>query len=142
MHYRREYKPKRRGPIEGRTCEWCKGPIDPDKPINVRFCSKKCSTAANTARGGSSRALKKWSLSREYQLTVEQWEAMHEAQGGRCAICGTDDPPQGRLYVDHCHTNGHVRALLCINCNHGLGHFRDDPVLLRAAADYLERHAP
>ncbi len=44
--------------------------------------------------------------------------------------------------VDHCHVTGKVCGILYINCNNGLGRFRDDPALLRAAADYLDMHAP
>ncbi len=73
-----------------------------------------------------------------------------EKQGGGCAICGTS-LPGGRWntwHVDHDHqccgysqkTCGQcVRGLLCATCNVGLGQFKDDPDLLRAAADYLEQ---
>jgi hypothetical protein len=73
--------------------------------------------------------------------------AMHAAQNGLCAICHhhetRKDPRSGRttpLHVDHCHITNNVRGLLCNRCNCGLGYFRDDPTLLRAAAAYLERH--
>ena len=61
---------------------------------------------------------------------------MLEAQGGVCAICRTGT----RRHVDHDHATGAVRALLCFNCNGGLGQFRDDPCLLHAAALYVEHH--
>lgn len=66
--------------------------------------------------------------------------ALLARQGGKCAICGTDRPGgRGTFHVDHDHATGKVRALLCNACNTGLGAFRDDPVRLRAAADYLDR---
>ncbi len=71
-------------------------------------------------------------------------DAMIEAQGGLCAICG--QPPSGkrncsRLHVDHCHETGKIRAMLCNNCNHALGHMKDDPARLQAAIEYLAKHS-
>jgi hypothetical protein len=54
-----------------------------------------------------------------------------------CIICGKEATDQ-QLAVDHDHRTGHVRGALCANCNLGLGHFKDDPTLLRLAARYLE----
>ena len=50
-----------------------------------------------------------------------------------CVICGSKE----QLVVDHDHVTGKVRGMLCNHCNRGLGHFRDDPVLLEFAAQYL-----
>lgn len=55
---------------------------------------------------------------------------------GQCAICGKEGP----RVVDHDHLTGAVRDGLCPSCNVGLGHFRDDPKLLREAANYVEHH--
>lgn len=80
----------------------------------------------------------------KYGLTEAEYDKLLIDQGGRCAICGQE--PRGgrtasaRLHVDHCHDTGTVRALLCTRCNQGLGYFKDDPALLRAAADYIDRH--
>lgn len=51
----------------------------------------------------------------------------------QCVICGDS----GKLVVDHDHQTGKVRGMLCNHCNRGLGHFRDDPMLLEFAAQYL-----
>lgn len=63
------------------------------------------------------------------------------AQGGKCACCGsTKSGSIRRWHGDHDHKSGRFRAVLCAGCNSGMGHFRDDPLRLRAAAAYLERH--
>lgn len=80
-----------------------------------------------------------------YSLTVEEYEALLDSQGGVCAICGGVNRSGHRLAVDHDHAccpgktscGRCVRALLCSNCNLGLGKFRDDPLLLAAAIEYL-----
>ncbi len=80
----------------------------------------------------------------KYGITVEDYDRMFDAQGGVCAICSR--PASGgptsasRLHIDHCHTTGKVRALLCSTCNLGVGYFADDPDRLIAAAAYLLRH--
>jgi hypothetical protein len=86
-------------------------------------------------------------LLRTFGLTEERFAAMLAEQDGHCAICPADQPGgSGTWHIDHdrrccpgTRSCGQcVRRLLCSNCNRGLGHFRDDPALLRAAADYLE----
>jgi hypothetical protein len=76
-----------------------------------------------------------------YGLTVQQYQDMVTAQADRCALCG--GPWRGwngqAPHIDHCHKTGRVRGLLCASCNSAIGRFGDDPILLRRAADYLER---
>lgn len=82
---------------------------------------------------------------RRYGLTVAEHDAMVQAQGNRCAICGDPPDPNGirassRLHVDHDHDTGAVRGLLCNRCNRGVGYFRDAAGLMRKAAQYIERY--
>lgn len=66
---------------------------------------------------------------------VTDLEKAREAKAlNECIICGLNVP----IVVDHDHNTGDVRGGLCQNCNLGLGHFKDDPELLRFAALYLE----
>lgn len=75
---------------------------------------------------------------RKYGVTLEAYEALRIAQGGRCAIC-QKQPEIRPLDIDHDHATGEVRGLLCSNCNRMLGHAGDDPTRLRNGAVYLAR---
>jgi hypothetical protein len=78
-------------------------------------------------------------LKSSYGLTPERFEALLSSQGSCCAICETDTPGgRGTWKVDHCHTSGKVRGLLCNGCNVGLGYFKDDTNALKRATSYLE----
>jgi hypothetical protein len=80
-------------------------------------------------------ARKTW-LKAKYGLSLEDYDKMLARQGGLCANCGKKS--DGWLAVDHCHITNKLRALLCKGCNTGLGYYKDNPVLLRAAATYIE----
>lgn len=77
---------------------------------------------------------------RNFGITVAQYDEMLEKQGGVCAICGQACSSGRRLAIDHDHETGRVRALLCGNCNNGMGKFLENPDLLRKAANYIEMH--
>ena len=70
-------------------------------------------------------------------MTLEQYDAILALQNGGCAICARTD----NLNVDHDHTTGSIRGLLCHGCNVGLGHFRDQTAHLEAAIRYLAQLA-
>lgn len=78
-------------------------------------------------------------LQRDYGLTQEEYDSLFDQQLGFCAICHQAPGKRG-LAVDHHHLTGKVRGLLCDRCNTGLGLFRDMPMWLRQAADYLDEH--
>lgn len=79
-------------------------------------------------------------LKRRYGLSQEDYDLILAEQNGRCAICGSEDPFDrwGKFHVDHDHLTGYVRGLLCSNCNIGLGQFKDNPMMLKQAIQYLE----
>lgn len=78
-------------------------------------------------------------LLRKFGMTLKQYDAMLEAQEGRCAICTKPPRPDVSLHIDHEHETGRVRGLLCFSCNAALGYFGDDCDRLIAAAGYLGR---
>ena len=73
----------------------------------------------------------------QYDMSPGDYDRMVLLQGGECALCHRRPK---RLFVDHDHITGKVRALLCPSCNSGLGHFGDDPRMLREAARFVEKH--
>lgn len=77
-------------------------------------------------------------IRREYGISAEDVDAMRSAQDNRCALCSR--PFSSHPHIDHDHTSGAVRALLCNKCNRGLGYFDDSPSLLSKALEYLAKH--
>ena len=102
-----------------------------------REAAKKVSRdyGRNNPRGKKAQRLK------QYGITIEQFDGMYERCGGKCEICGFADDGNRQFFpfVDHCHTTGEVRGLLCSNCNFGIGKFSDDIERMRAAIDYLQK---
>lgn len=78
-------------------------------------------------------------LQRKYGITLEQFDRMKATQNSCCACCGESETILGKtLAIDHDHATGKVRALLCTNCNTGIGHFKDDIFRLERAISYLK----
>lgn len=72
-----------------------------------------------------------------YGLTLAQYQALGDA----CAICGAlRGAKNRRLHVDHDHSTGRIRGLLCSGCNAAIGSLKEDPALFIKALGYLELH--
>jgi hypothetical protein len=100
------------------------------------YC-KPCHNARGKASKDKIGGSRTYHLKRRYGITVEEFDVMLALQEGLCAICRSAPA----VHVDHDHRTGGVRALLCFNCNGGLGQFKDDPDVLREAAEYVRFHA-
>lgn len=77
-------------------------------------------------------------------LTLEAFAELLQLQGGRCALCEHEHVAghaRKSLVVDHDHSTGAVRGLLCHSCNRAIGLMHDDAQRLRFAAQYLEIYA-
>lgn len=143
---------------KGRTCNKCRfwKPWESfainKKGLNDRksIC-KECSNKSQRALAKKRReetpelvSLKRWEkhVAKQYGMTLEEVDAMQQAQGGRCAICdrlGNPIHKDGRLYIDHCHSTGKVRGMLCYYCNALLGLAFDNTEILNSAIKYLKK---
>jgi hypothetical protein len=107
---------------------------------NGQCCNCKAARNAAWAKANPARMTvirRRARMRDEYGISLDDVDRMLRLQCGRCAVCGGE---LTTLDVDHDHATGVVRDLLCHPCNTGLGFFRESPVALRAAANYIEAH--
>ena len=98
---------------------------------------RKCKSELNKYRyaNGDSYAVR---LKKLYNLSVEEYEQMYAEANGCCQVCGiSEEDLNRRLAVDHCHTTGKVRGLLCGKCNTALGQLEDNLETISALYSYL-----
>ena len=115
--------------LKTREVSPCHGPGEPNEK---KFCNRDCFTEYQHKKMADRRAT---GDTRHYDMTEAEFRERMSFQNGQCAICQKDI--SGSAQRDHCHTSGQWRGLLCNVCNWGLGHFRDDPMLLMKAAEYV-----
>ena len=126
--------------VEGqKKCTRC-GRIQPV----VNFVKKR--TGRTPIRAWCKACARDTHMTRNYGLTAEGYAQLLLLQNGVCAICRKPETHHNQhglipLSVDHNHATGKVRGLLCHVCNLAIGNMGEDPVRLRAAADYLEKHS-
>lgn len=130
-----------------KTCTKCKQEKSIDdfyvrnKRTMIRQCVCKECTKTRVKSQYDADRVRNNHFKRNYGITLEQHSEMFEQQDGRCACCGnTGDGKWSQLCVDHCHSTGTVRELLCRRCNMVLGEVNDDPTLLLTLAAYLQKH--
>jgi len=73
--------------------------------------------------------------SKRFNISVDEYKKLRDNANNRCEICGNEDI---KLAVDHCHSTGKIRGMLCGNCNNGLGRFKDKIEYLEKAIPYLK----
>ncbi len=132
--------------FEGKPCRTCKGTtryLKTNQCIQCRATARKAWREKNVEHRASydqsyyaenRKKLDHIAMLRRYQMTQEEYDEMHAASQGHCAICSQH---KERLCIDHCHATGKVRGLLCYNCNTGLGLMRDNVDYLASAIEYL-----
>lgn len=78
----------------------------------------------------------------KFKISVDAYERMYKEQNGCCAICESLSISGRRMAVDHNHSTGEIRGLLCDKCNRGIGFLKDSIHNLQKAVNYLERFSP
>lgn len=114
--HRQKYLEANRSKLAQKTAEYRK--LNPDKVVETAF-------KMNLKKAG---------------LTLREFKQLLLEQKGRCAICRKRNRCGYRLCVDHSHSSGAVRGLLCHDCNRGIGLLGDSAARLKDAAKYLESH--
>ena len=85
--------------------------------------------------------LDRWSSSNyKYGVSKEFLIELYEKQQGKCKICCKEPETARGLHVDHCHSTGKVRGLLCHGCNVAIGSMKEDPEILLKAIEYLRSY--
>ena len=105
------------------------------------YCKTCAVKMAQRYQAANPTYVRDYRLINKYGLSIEQYEAMLNAQSYRCVICLEEFNEKSvakRICVDHCHATKQVRGLLCFNCNTVLCKVKDSPETLRRAAAYLE----
>lgn len=121
------------------TKEWRKRNID-----HVKAYSKEQYTSIYK---NNTEARRRYNLKKKFGITPEIYQQMLDKQNNVCAICCSDETAMDhrsnklkRLAIDHCHTTGRIRGLLCVNCNHALGKFKDSITIMEQAIKYLKEN--
>jgi ribosomal protein S27AE len=118
--------------FKDKGCRNCGTVFSPQAPSHL-YCSQVC----------ADKKLVDNYLMRNYKIDFDVYLDMLKKQETKCAICSGEgwvmaEHHKMKLVVDHCHTTGKVRGLLCHNCNRGLGLMQDNKDFLLAAIQYLE----
>jgi hypothetical protein len=132
-----------------RVCKECQALENPPaRPRKAHYPGPRCREHHLARQHAVRTRVHKSYVARTYGLPDGFYEALYEAQGGRCAWCNHAMGKAKRLAVDHDHSccpgstscGKCARGLLCSACNQFLGfQMRDDPEAIRRGARYLER---
>lgn len=117
-----------------KTCTSCKTSL---KLNNFRKNGKYLASVCNKCTVENYRAKH---LEVKYGITIDFYDKLLEKQNYVCAICNLPNNNGYKLCVDHCHSTGQIRGLLCHTCNTALGKFKDSLDILENAKNYLKKY--
>jgi Recombination endonuclease VII len=108
--------------------------------LGSRDSSRRCKVCMFEKTNSPEMKVARWHRNlRDEGWTSEMWEQTLIEQGNVCALCRKPFTEVDYACADHKHVNPpEPRGILHMTCNFGIGHFKDDPATMRAAADYIE----
>jgi hypothetical protein len=122
-------QPKPPVPVIGAgICQLCDSAFDTARRSGKRFCSSACRTRAS-------------GIKLDFDMSIDEYKSLIKKQDGMCAICSFEPDRVSALHVDHNHTTGAHRGLLCRACNTGIGLLGEDIQRLESAKQYLIKHS-
>lgn len=103
------------------VCKVCKSWIKPKNPI---FPEEN----------------REYFIKHKYKVDSKYIDFLFASQEHKCAICKTTESKGrwGSFHIDHNHSTGKVRGLLCHACNTGIGLMKENIEILKEAVRYLE----
>ncbi len=112
----------------------------PRSGFGVRNKGKKAGFSISYCKKCFLPALTENRLRRQYGITTKEYQDIWEIQGGLCAVCKRPESENNgkKLAVDHNHTTGNIRGLLCLACNTAIGSLKDSKELVKKAFEYLD----
>ena len=126
-----------------RAKKWRENNLERDKANRLRFYKKNREIILQRCKTSYRDRRRAYVLGYNHGISADDYEKMFLSQGGVCAVC--KNPPTGKgievhLHVDHDHSSGSVRGLLCGRCNKALGLLKDNPDSIMALYLYLESY--
>lgn len=128
---------------EGKVCSKCDRML-PEYEFSPQKARKKrrgnqteIDTVVASCRSCAARRLRAWT----YNISLAELEAVEAVT--HCTVCSGELTQERGLScraIDHCHSSGRIRGVICNGCNAALGFARECPNRLRALADYIETH--
>jgi hypothetical protein len=145
FHFRNTYRGRK-----ARYDSWCKDCHNVDSEIHHKKNEerRKETQRQSGRRNYTTEKRHAKHLKVKFGMTPDEYRAMYDSQGGKCAICGKEETVMNtavinkapkKLSVDHDHKSGQVRGLLCSNCNAAIGYLDDNISALEKAIEYLKR---
>ncbi|MBK5239799.1 endonuclease domain-containing protein [Clostridium sp.] len=120
---------EKKGRNKGKLTSWCKECCRKSSSNRWKNEKEKCTEEHRTWVNNNKERVAFTKAKSSYGITKEEYENLKRV----CVICGSLE----NLVIDHSHQSGRIRGMLCSSCNKGLGFFKDNPMLLDRASNYI-----